>query len=336
MKPRLLPDTRLIPSEQGVVISGPHRTAAVGSPALYAWIERLRPFLDGGRSLDELLADLPSDVAAQVDGVVGLLVREGFVRDAAADEAHGLGAAIRARHAAMIDFIELQATDSPERRFERYRRCAPVVVGSGWLPCAVALALLATGVEFVRVHLSATASSYGSAAHINRLTECAAPLLRDDPDARLECTDARLDGDGSDGLALHGAGALLLCAEVGGEEAGAMDRHVKALAGRSGAAYGRILVEGDRAYISAVDTAKSGQADDVSSGASSEDAAPHAPGRTSGREGRVSPYLAGPTAALAAHRLCLHLLNFAAGLETDGAEAVLDLATARFEKVRAW
>jgi hypothetical protein len=104
------------------------------------------------------------------------------------------------------------------------------------------------------------------------------------------------------------------------------------LAGRSDAAYGRILVEGDRAYISAVDTAKSAQVDDASSG----DAAPHARGRNSGREGRVSPYLAGPTAALAAHRLCLHLLNFAAGLETDGAEAVLDLATARFEKVRTW
>jgi hypothetical protein len=330
MKPRLLPDTRLIPSEQGVVISGPHRTAAVGSPALYAWVERLRPFLDGGRSLDELLADLPSDVAAQVDGVVGLLVREGFVRDAAGDELHGLSAAIRARHAAMIDFIELQATDSPEHRFGCYRRCAPVVVGSGWLPCAVALALLSTGVEFVRVHLSATASGEDSAAHISRLTECAAPLLRDDPDARLECTDARLDGE--DGLALEGAGALLFCAEVGGEPARVMDERIKALAGRSGAAYGRILMEGDRAYISAVDTAKSAQADDASSG----DAAPHAPGRTSGRECRVSPYLAGPTAALAAHRLCLHLLNFAAGLATDGAEAVLDLATARFEKVRTW
>jgi hypothetical protein len=330
MKPRLLPDTRLIPSEQGVVISGPHRTAAVGSPALYAWIERLRPFLDGGRSLDELLADLPSDVAAQVDGVVGLLVREGFVRDAAGDEVHGLGAAIRARHAAMVDFIELQAIDSPEHRFERYRRCAPVVVGSGWLPCAVALALLATGVEFVRVHLSATESGDDSAAHISRLTECAAPLLREDPEARLECADARLDGE--DDLALDGAGALLFCAEVGGEPARSMDEHVKALADRSDAAYGRILVEGDRAYISAVDTAKSAQADVASSG----DAAPHASGRTSGREGRVSPYLAGPTAALAAHRLCLHLLNFAAGLETDGAEAVLDLATARFEKVGTW
>ncbi|MBS2534410.1 hypothetical protein KGQ20_16690 [Catenulispora sp. NF23] len=326
MKPRLLPDTRLIPSEGGVVICGPQHTAALGVPDLYPWIERLRPFLDGGRCLEDLVAGLPPEVAGQVGGVVELLVREGFVRDAAADEAHTLSPAVRERHAAMIDFIELQSPDSPERRFERYRRSAPVVVGSGRLACAVALALLQTGVEFVRLYTPGPGpgpgTGEGTSAHVDRLVECAAAVLHDDPEARLQHTDG--DTDHELDAAIAGAGALLFCADAGGTDAVAMAARIEALASRTDTAYGRILVANDRASISAVGKATTAEATGFAEGSSP------AP------DGRESPYLAGPTAALAAHQLCLHLLGFAAGLGKDGEGAELDLATARFDQVRAW
>ena len=328
MKPRLLPDTRLIPSERGVVICGPRHTVAVGAPDLYPWIERLRPFLDGGRSREDLVAGLPPEVARQVDGVVGLLVREGFVRDAEADEAHTLSPAVRERHAAMIDFIEFQSPDSPERRFERYRRSAPVVVGSGRLACAVALALLQTGVEFVRLHTPGPAAGERASAHVDRLVECAATVLHDDPEARFQHSDG--DTDRELDSATAGAGALLFCADADGADAVAMAERIEALASRTDAAYGRILVTNDRAYISAVSAVST-----VGKGTTAK-ATGFAERSSPSPEGRISPYLAGPTAALAAHQLCLHLLGFAAGLGKDDEGAELDLATARFDQVRAW
>ncbi|WP_194922893.1 hypothetical protein [Catenulispora pinisilvae] len=331
MKPRLLPDTRLIPSERGVVICGPRHTAAVGAPDLYPWIERLRPFLDGGRSREDLVAGLPPEVARQVDGVLGLLVREGFVRDAAADEAHTLSPAVRERHAAMIDFIELQSPDSPERRFERYRRSAPVVLGSGRLAGAVALALLQTGVEFVRLHTPGPAAGEEASAHVDRLVECAATVLHDDPEARFQHSDG--DTDRELDSAITGAGALLFCADADGAGTVAMAERIEALARRAEAPYGRILVANDRAYISVVGAVSAVSA--VGKGTTAE-ATGFADRSSPSPDGRISPYLAGPTAALAAHQLCLHLLGFAAGLGEDDEGAELDLATARFDQVRAW
>ncbi|MFJ5292931.1 MULTISPECIES: hypothetical protein [unclassified Streptomyces] len=333
MKPRLLPDTRLLPSDRGVVISGPQRTATFALPGIHPWLERLRPFLDGRNSLEQLTADLPPQAARHVRSLVELLAREGFVRDAAADLPHGLSPQVRARHAALIDFIAARA-DSPEHRFERYRDCAPLVVGTGRMAGALVLALLASGVAHVRLRLRPAEEGSGDPTDVARLRECVALLQQEGGCFRYEQLSGTLSGPPAD------TGVVLLGSDV--YETEPADR-ARALAIRAGVPYGQAVGRGEHIVISAV----------ADPGAAPEPPAPSVPpgggpdhpavgAACAGDPARVrepSPYLGGPAAAIAANQLCLHLLRRTAGLDNSGGgaepspvtdAAVLDLTTGRF------
>ncbi|MER0443677.1 hypothetical protein ABR738_03685 [Streptomyces sp. Edi4] len=340
MRPRLLPDTRLLPSDRGVLISGPRHTAAFAQPGIYPWLERLRPYLDGRTTLDQLTAGLPSQAAHHVRALVELLTREGFVRDATADLPHSLSPGTRARHAALIDFIAAR-TDSPEHRFERYRDCAPLVVGSGQLAGALVLALLASGVAHVRLRLDERPGSADASTDEDRLRACVALLKEEGGSFHYEQLSADPGGLPPD------VGVLLLGSDVFDPSTMGPAR---ALARRAGIPYGQVVGQGAHIVISAVDTpvGTPGPA-----GADAVTPVEETPGggngqHTTARPARAeepadvdepSPHLRGPVAALAANQLCLHLLHRIAGLdavaEPSGPAhapraAVLDPVTGRF------
>ncbi|MFF7633113.1 hypothetical protein ACFZB9_08175 [Kitasatospora sp. NPDC008050] len=333
MRPRLLPDTHLLPSDQGVVIRGPKHTVALPAPGLYPWLERLRPFLDGSRSVDDLVTDLPPQTAQHVRTLVELLVREGFVRDAGTDLPHTLSPEVRARHAALIDFIALRS-NSPEYRFERYRNCAPVVTGSGRLASALVLALLASGIEHVRLLVTRTGDRTGPDVNIARLRECVELLRGAGGCFRYEEISAGVS-DGlseelSEGLSElpRDTGVLLFGADTCDRETQA---GVRALAARSRAWYGQAVATRSQVLISAVSRLDDTTVSRPDHG--SEDGCAQ-----KGME-QPSPYLGGPVAALAADQLCLHLLRQITGpAEQEHAgdqpaasgAAVLELATGRF------
>ncbi|MFF8595404.1 hypothetical protein ACF061_28980 [Streptomyces sp. NPDC015220] len=333
MRPRLIPDTHLLPSDRGVVISGPRHTAAFALPGIHPWLERLRPFLDGRRTLDQLTADLPPQAAQHVRGLVELLAREGFVRDATADLPHGLDPRARAHHAALIDFIAARA-DSPEHRFERYRDCAPVVVGTGRMAGALVLALLASGVAHVRLQAVGGAQGAGPATDTARLRQCVA-LLREEG-GRFHYQ--QLGGDLS---ALPAdAGVLLLGSDVFDPE---LTARARALAVRGGVRYGQAVGRGHHLVISTVGDPDGPPEQPVADGPAGDGSDQRAAGGAyaagASRARRPSPYLGGPVAALAANQLCLHLLRRMAGLDGAGGSgapspvadtAVLDLVTGRF------
>ncbi|MFD8613610.1 hypothetical protein [Streptomyces sp. NPDC059631] len=326
MRPRLLPDTHLLPSDRGVVISGPRHTAAFALPGMYPWLERLRPFLDGRSSLDQLTAGLAPQAARHVRTLVDLLVREGFARDAARDLPHGLSPQVRSRHAALIDFVAARA-DSPEHRFERYRDCAPVVVGAGRLAGALVLALIASGVARIRVHIDEATDDMA------RLRECVALLGEEGYCFRHEELDGPLDRLPPD------TGVLLLGSDVFTPDSMA---RAHTLAERAGVRYGQAVGRGDHVVISTVSDPRSSPespapADSPDGGGRSAREPASALGNARAR--KPSSYLRGPVAALAADQLCLHLLYRTAGLDgPDGdgrpspvAEPVaLDLRTGRF------
>lgn len=325
MRPRLLPDTHLLPSDQGVVIRGPRHTAAFPTPGIYPWLERIRPFLDGDTRLDQLVADLPPQAAEHVRTLVELLVREGFVRDAEGDLPHGLTPEVRARHCALIDFIALRA-DSPEHRFERYRNCAPVVVGSGRMGSALVLALLTSGVEHVRFRV-VEVNGGESRADLPRLDECVELIRAEGRSFRYEA----LSGEPTE-LPVDASAALLATDEFDRELA----TRFRALATRPGLVHGHAVASGRHAYIRTLSPngdagSLSGAGADVGPGVEAEVAEP--PDR----------YLGGPVAALAANQLCLQLLRQVAELEEPeggagapaASTAVLDLATGRFLPARS-
>jgi hypothetical protein len=212
----------------------------------------------------------------------------------------------------VIEYLAREA-DSPERRFQSYRECAPVAVGSGRLLTATALALLATGVGHVRVHVVAEEGFGESATDRDSLIECAKPLLHRDTAARLEFIEGEPRA-----LPLD-VGVLLYASDRPDQARAARLRN---LAARMGVRHGEAIVSADEVVISQVS---------VPTGIVARTALP-ATGRPTSR------YFGGPTAALAANQLCLSLLQHAAGLTTldgdDGSDAViLDLRTTNFAAV---
>ena len=304
------------------MIRGPHHTAAIPMPGIYPWLERIRPFLDGSRGLDELVADLPPQAAKHVRTLVELLAREGFVRDAEGDLPHRLSPEIRARHSALIDFIALQA-DSPEHRFELYRNCAPIVVGSGQMVSAVVLALLASGVEHVRLSVAEAGEPALNRTDLARLDECVALLRSEGGAFEYEAVQGEPRTLPSD------AGVAVLASDEFDPE---LTARIHALATRSDLVHGQVVASGRWAVINTPSPD-----DDPSYPVLPNDDVLEAAGLEPG--GR---YLGGPTAALAANQLCLQLLYRVARLNEriggDGtpavSEAVLDLATAAFLTAR--
>jgi hypothetical protein len=320
VKPRLLPDVRFLPSEAGLSVRAPgHEAAVLHAPGLYPWFERVCPFLDGEHSVVDLVEKLSPMAAQRVLGLVEFLLREGFARDAQYDVPHTLSPSTRSLHAAVIEFLAREA-DSPERRFQSYRECAPVVVGSGRLLTASSLALLASGVEHVRTHV-VPADEWGeSATDRDSLTECAKPLLHRDLTARLEFDEGEPKELPKD------VGVLLYASDrPDGERAVRM----RNLAAQMGVRYGEAILGEDEIAISQVAVPEKVPVlggTQVRADAASAEAVDGI---------GTSRYFGGPAAALAANQLCLNLLRHAAGLVNLDAEhavdpVILDLRTANF------
>ena len=335
MKPRLLPDVRFLPSEAGVSVRAPGHEATVDAPGLYPWFERVCPFLDGEHSVVDLVEKLSPMAAQRVLGLVEFLLREGFARDAQYDVPHTLSYSTRSLYAAVIEFLAREA-DSPERRFQSYRECAPVVVGSGRLLTATALALLASGVESVRTHVMHADEWGETATDRGSLTECAKPLLHRDLTAKLAFEEGEPKELPKD------VGVLLYASDRPDHGRAARMRN---LAARMGVRYGEAILSAEEVEISQVAVPEKVQAqqDEIRgtwshAAAASASVVAGAGGRTSvGIEGTrvASHYFGGPVAALAANQLCLNLLRHAAGLVNMEAEhavdpVILDLRTANF------
>lgn len=312
MKPRLLPDIHFLPTDDGLCVRAPGHEAALHAPGLYPWFARVSPFLDGEHSVVDLVEKLSPPTAQRVLALVEFLLREGFARDAEFDLPHTLSPATRSLHAGMIEYLARLA-ESPERRFQSYRECAPVAVGSGRLLAACALALLASGVEHVRVHVIAPAPDAESATDRAALSESLAPLLHRDPAVRFEFAEDEPTDLPAD------AGALLY---VSDRPDPARARRMYALAKDKGLRYGSALPDGDGIVVDEV-------------------ALPGAAGGADRERERVAAYapagryFGGPAAALAANQLCRNLLRHTAGLiefddARESAASVLELPAARF------
>ena len=333
MKPRLLPDVRFLPAEAGLSVRAPGHEATVHAPGLYPWFERVCPFLDGEHSVVDLVEKLSPMAAQRVLTLVEFLLREGFARDAQYDVPHTLNYATRSLYATVIEFLAREA-DSPERRFQSYRECAPMVVGSGRLLAATALALLASGVEHVRAHVLSADGCGETATDRDSLTECAKPLLHRDLTARLEFEA------GEPRELPQDVGVLLYASDRPDRERAARMRN---LAARMGVRYGEAILEADEVEISRVGVPEKFQLQEKTQvratlarvGAASAGAG-GGPGAVGVEEaGSPSRYFGGPSAALAANQLCLNLLRHAAGLVNMDAEhavepVILDLRTANF------
>lgn len=148
MKPQLARDAYFAPVPDGVYWLTNKGPVTLTGKTIAAWIDRLAPFLDGQRSLDELVAHLPEDRGAFVSDVVRALHERGLVKDAAA---RGLPPdRVLAPHAAEVHFID-DFVDTAVVRFVRHRNCPTVLIGAGRSLVACAAAGPRSGMDNVTV-----------------------------------------------------------------------------------------------------------------------------------------------------------------------------------------
>ncbi len=310
MKPRLADDVHFLPRPDGVFVlltSQPDRGFGISGRHAYEWLTRIAPFLTGEHDLDALLGGVGEQRRERVRALIARLHSGGALRDASGDLPHSLPGEVRDRYAPVIGFIG-RGADSPEHRFQRYRECHPVVVGSGLLVAPLVQALLTTGVTQVQVIRTAD-----QPIDLDRMRDCLA-LVGPDAWERVRV------GTGDPTGALAAAGGVLHVSDVPDP-----DRRDRLVA--SGAARGRIFgsatVDGDVALIGPV-----GDAARLSPGAACPSPGPET---AASPTGSVSDLLAGPVPALVANHLCAAFLKQVTGLPNDAAERIveLDLETLR-------
>jgi hypothetical protein len=138
-----------VPTPDGVCFVTPRGTEVFTGRSIHAWVERLAPYLDGHRTVDELTAGLTGERRAMVADTVCALLAKGLCTDLDARVPDSLPPWEIERYAAEIGYLE-QFVDSPAAAFQRYRESRFVVVGSGVLGAALVGALARTGVTATR------------------------------------------------------------------------------------------------------------------------------------------------------------------------------------------
>jgi bacteriocin biosynthesis cyclodehydratase domain-containing protein len=149
--------------------------------AVYTWLERLAPHLDGRASLADLTYGLPADKQDMVHGLVAILHERGVIRDIEADLAHGLSADELEVYAQEIAFAD-SFVGSGAHHFERFREQRLLLIGSGLTLSAAVYAGLRFGVRCIATMVTSEAT-VDRARHRDYLQHFSAR------DPRLELTD---------------------------------------------------------------------------------------------------------------------------------------------------
>ncbi|MFJ3973823.1 hypothetical protein [Streptomyces sp. NPDC090021] len=181
------------PDGTGVVLTDGTELVTFHGASTYAWLERIAPHLNGKHTVAELTGRLTAEKRAMVERLVGALAEASLLRDVALDRPHTLSPAEVDAHRAEIAFID-SFRDSPELRFEWFRRSRTLVVGAGRTAVALAEAAVGAGVADLTVavtgqcptreeqldeHRTATsAQDPGARISVHRLDAAGEPELR--------------------------------------------------------------------------------------------------------------------------------------------------------------
>nr|AID54691.1 thiazole synthase [Streptomyces sp. NRRL WC-3908] len=306
MRPKLKPDVLYVPTADGVHLFGAGANLELRGGAIYQWVDRLAPHLNGTVTLDNLLRGLPDDKRAVVAALLERLEDGGCLTDAEADEPHGLTDRELATYAPEIAFVEYYR-GSAARRFETYRNSSVVVLGAGPAFTALIASALHSGVRRLRAVCTPEFPT-----DEDRLTELTGGSERRDPDQELIRTVLSGDSDAELAAALEGADAVLHVSS-----APVTDRAVR---------LHRLCERADRLLVQGIvldDVAWLGPSGAAWASAWQRLAAPE--------PSRPSAFLTGPTAAVVAGHLGLACFTALTGARDDGPPTVtrIDLETLR-------
>ena len=141
----LRPDAYLAETSDGAYLLTHEGESALIGPSVYQLIDRLAPFLDGTHTLAELTADLPPGRQEMVRKLITVLLDRAVVRDVGHGGVVRLGPAGDQPEIAYVGYFR----DSPNQIFREYRDQMTLVIGTGRLCRAVAVAATRSGLDHV-------------------------------------------------------------------------------------------------------------------------------------------------------------------------------------------
>lgn len=130
MKPKLKQTVHFAPTEDGVYFKTWTGEFAIKGKGLYQWIEQMAPYLDGNKTIEELVEPLSHEQAQFVRQLISQLDQRGVIKDAT-DESHViLSDQEKELYQQTILYLEEYASDG-RKQFQEFRHSQWMVIGSG-------------------------------------------------------------------------------------------------------------------------------------------------------------------------------------------------------------
>lgn len=146
MKPKCKSHVHYAATEDGVYFRTWTNEFVIKGPTIYQWIEQVLPYLTGERTLDELVAPLPTAQANFVRTLVHELVRRGVVVDASMDSEVPITEQEQALYRQTILYLEDQAANG-RKRFRAYREARVLLSGEGQSYRALVRSMIKMGLQ---------------------------------------------------------------------------------------------------------------------------------------------------------------------------------------------
>ena len=150
MIPKLKNDVVYFPSRDGVYLRNKQDSSVLKGKEVSKLLDIILPQLDGHKTLEEITQALSPQMRVTITKLLKLLVEKGFVKDLTYDHPHELTMLEQKTYAAEIAFIDT-FTDSAAYKFERYRHCNLLLIGSGLTLTALVHAQLHSGLRQVNI-----------------------------------------------------------------------------------------------------------------------------------------------------------------------------------------
>lgn len=146
MRLKLRESVTYVPTDGGMLFRAGDSFLPVKGQGVFELFMRLRPFLDGRWTADQLLASLSEGKRNIVAALLNALTEAGLLYDTAGDDPSVLSEAVRSRYAASIRRVETLSA-RPFRAFAEFRRTRLLVFGSADMALSVIEAGLELGLQ---------------------------------------------------------------------------------------------------------------------------------------------------------------------------------------------
>jgi hypothetical protein len=244
---KLRDDACYAPTSDGICILTNHGQVVMTGSSIFAWVDRLAPYLDGQHTLAELTATLPADRRQMTERVINALRERGVVVEVAEDDvgedenpASRLTDDERRLYRREIGYLA-SFGPSGERSFNAYRDRVIVLVGAGRMLTESVAAALVSGSGRLRVAVTGECPT-----DTIRLAEYERRSGKRDPRQRITRTVADLDDEEQLSDVVDGADIVMYaCDHADFDQARTLDR----VCARAGVPLASAIPIGDHAWL---------------------------------------------------------------------------------------